>query len=144
MKGTDVVLQGREKFRVETFIVIVNQLQTSLRGRIDAYEDVRKVFIVIAEFRVLDYDQLREHAQTLAETYSTDLEPSRPMFCDEMVQFVHFANSRGCKTPASLAVLLYKENLHMVPSQMLQLRCAYTCASWFQIALEKDLSARWH
>ena len=89
MKGTDVVLQGRDKFRVETFIVIVNQLQTSLRGRIDAYKDVRKVFIVIAEFHVLDNDQLREHAQTLAVTYSTDLEPS--MSCDEMVQFVHFA-----------------------------------------------------
>ena len=141
MKGTDVVLQGREKFRVETFIVIVNQLQTSLRGRIDAYKDVRKVFIVIAEFHVLDNDQLREHAQTLAETYSTDLEPS--MFCDEMVQFVYFAKFEAVKL--QLLLLFYcTKKISMVPSQMLQLRCAYTCASWFQIALEKDLSARWH
>ena len=80
------------------------------------------MFIVIAEFHVLDNDQLRERAQTLADTYSTDLEPS--MFCDELVQFVHFAKSRGCKTPASLAVLPFKEILHMVPPQMLQLRCA--------------------
>jgi len=63
MKGTDVVLQSREKFRIETFIVIVNQLQTSLRGRIDAYKDVTRVFIVLAEFHVLDNDQLREHAK---------------------------------------------------------------------------------
>jgi len=101
-------------FRVETsrsfIIVIFNQLHTSLRGRIDAYKDVRKVFIALAEFHVLDNDQLREHAKTLAETYSTDLESS--MFCDEMVQFVHFAKSRDCKTPASLAVLMHKEDLH--------------------------------
>jgi hypothetical protein len=64
----------------------------------------------MAEFHVLDNDQLREHAQTLPETYCTDLEPN--MFCDELVQFVHFAKSRGCKTPASLAVLMHKEDLH--------------------------------
>jgi len=80
MKGIDVVLQGKDKFWVETFKVILNQLHTSLRGRIDAYKDVRKVFIVLAEFHVLENDQLREHANTLAETYSTYLEPS--MFCD--------------------------------------------------------------
>ena len=38
-----VVLQGRDKFRVETFLVIiVNQLQTALRGRREAYYEVRK------------------------------------------------------------------------------------------------------
>ena len=35
-QGTAVVLQGKDKFRVDTFLVIVNQLQTALRGRIDA------------------------------------------------------------------------------------------------------------
>ena len=40
-----VVLEGRDKFRVETFLVIYsyNQLQTALRGRIDAYSEVRTV-----------------------------------------------------------------------------------------------------
>jgi len=138
MKGTDVVLQGREKFRIETFIVIVNQLQTSPRGRIDAYKDVRKVFIVIAEFHVLDNDQLREHAQTLAETYSTDLEPS--MFCNEMVQFVHFAKSRGCKTPASLAVLLHKEDLHSAfPNVAIALRI-YMCLMVSNCSGERSFS----
>ena len=39
-----VVLEGRDKFRVETFLVIVNQLQTALRDRNDAYSEVRTVF----------------------------------------------------------------------------------------------------
>ena len=37
-----VVLQGRDKFRVVTFLVIVNQLQTALQGRLEAYSEVRK------------------------------------------------------------------------------------------------------
>ena len=37
-----VVLQGRDKFRVETFLVIVNQLQTALRGRLEACCEVHK------------------------------------------------------------------------------------------------------
>ena len=35
-KGTEIILQGRERFRVDTFLVIVNQLQFALRRRIDA------------------------------------------------------------------------------------------------------------
>ena len=138
MIGTDVVLQGRDKFRVETFLVIVNQLQTSLRGRIAAYKDVRNVFMVLAEFHVLDNNQLREHAQTLAETYSTDLEPS--MFCDEMVQFVYFAKSRNCKTPASLAVLMHKEDLHgAFPNVAIALRI-YMCLMVSNCSGERSFS----
>jgi hypothetical protein len=70
---------------------------------------VRKVFIVLAEFHLLKNDQLGEHAHTLAETYSTDLEPS--IFYEEIVQFIHLAKSRGCKTPASLVVLMHKKKI---------------------------------
>jgi hypothetical protein len=48
-----VVLQGRDKFRVETFLVIVNQLQTALRGRTDAYSEVRTAFKLVTEFKDL-------------------------------------------------------------------------------------------
>ena len=42
VQETDVVLQDRNIFRIKTFLVIVNQLHTALRGRIDAYSEVRK------------------------------------------------------------------------------------------------------
>ena len=41
------VLKGRDKFRVETFLVIVNQLQTALQGRNEAYFEVCTVFKVV-------------------------------------------------------------------------------------------------
>ena len=37
-----VVLQCRDKFCVESFLVIVNQLQTALRGRLEAHSEVHK------------------------------------------------------------------------------------------------------
>ena len=102
------------------------------------------MFIVIAEFHVLDNDQLREHARTLAETYSTDLDPS--MFCEEIAQFV-------CKTPASLAVLLHKDDLNgAFPNVAIALRI-YMCLmvsncsgerSFSKMALIKKQAAQHH
>ena len=109
-QGTAVVLQGKDKFRVDTFLVIVNQLQTALRCRIDAYADVRKVFQVITEFNELGNGEIRELALCTAETYHTDLQ-SRT-FPDEMIQFVHFAKSRGCSSPSDLASLIHSEDLY--------------------------------
>jgi len=68
------VLQGRDKFRVETFLVIITQLQTALCNRIDAYTNVRAVFQVITEYNKLDNEQIRELALCMAETYHTDLQ----------------------------------------------------------------------
>jgi hypothetical protein len=109
-QGTDVVLQGKDKFRVETFLVIVNQLQTALRNRIDAYADIRKMFQVVTEFRNLENKQIRELAIRMAETYHTDLQSST--FPDEMIQFVDFAKSRGCSSPSDLALLIHNEDLY--------------------------------
>jgi len=73
--GIEVVLVGRDKFRAETFLVIVNQLVISLRGRVDAYKEVRNVFRVITDLDVLDADQIRELPLALAKKYVADLEP---------------------------------------------------------------------
>jgi len=48
------VQQGKDKFGVETFLVIINQLQTALRYRIDACANVHGVFQVITEYSKLD------------------------------------------------------------------------------------------
>ena len=45
----------------------------------------------------------------MANTYSGDLQAGE--FADEMIQFVDFAKSRGCRTPSSLAMLLHTEDL---------------------------------
>jgi hypothetical protein len=105
----EILLQGRDKFRVGTFLVIINQLCSALKCRIDAYSGVRATFRVIADFRELDDSSIRQCASTLATTYPTDLQEG--VFPDEMLQFVEFARLRGCNSPASLAILLHDEKL---------------------------------
>ena len=72
-QATDTVLRGKDKFRIETFILIVNQLESSLRRRIDAYREVHEVFKVVTDFNDIDADQIREYAVSMANKYSADL-----------------------------------------------------------------------
>ncbi len=62
------------------------------------------------------------------------------MFFNEMVQFVNFAKSRNCKTPASLAVLMHKEDLHgAFPNVAIALRI-YMCLMVSNCLGEKSFS----
>ena len=99
------------------------------------YKDVRNVFMVLAEFHVLDNNQLREPAQTLAETYSTNLEPI--MFCDEMVQFFSLCQVPKLQNTSFSCCLMHKEDLHgAFPNVAIALRI-YMCL------METDPSVRW-
>ena len=108
-QAADIILQGIDKIRIETFFVIINHLVSSLRRRIDAYRDAREVFKVVTDFNDIDADQMREYSLAMANTYSGDLQAGE--FADEMIQFVDFAKSRGCRIPSSLAMLLHTEDL---------------------------------
>jgi hypothetical protein len=66
------------------------------------------VFQVITEFNELENGEIRELALCMAETYHTDLQS----FPDEMIQFVHFAKSRGCSSSSDLASLIHSEDLY--------------------------------
>jgi len=91
-------------------MVVIDQLQSSLRKRIDAYSHVRDVFAVLLRFRELDSDELRQGSSKLAQTYPSDLQADE--LANEIVQFVEFAKTRECNTVSSLAMLIYMEDLH--------------------------------
>ena len=108
-QAADIILQGIDKIRIETFIVIINHLVSSLRRRIDAYRGAREVFKVVTDFNDIDADQMREYSLAMANKYSGDLQAGE--FADDIVQFVDFAKSRRYRTPSSLAMLLHTEDL---------------------------------
>jgi hypothetical protein len=62
-QAADTVLQGKDKFRIQTFTVIIDQLVCSLKRRIDAYTEVREVFKVVTDFNEIDADQNRGNMQ---------------------------------------------------------------------------------
>jgi hypothetical protein len=106
----EVRLTGRDKFRVETFLVVIDQLQSSLRKRVDAYIHARDVFVVISDFNELDSNEIRSCSLKMAQTYPSDLQANE--FANEMVHFVEFAKTRKCDTPSCMAMLIHNEDLH--------------------------------
>ena len=64
-QAADTVLEGKDKFRIGTVIVIINQLIYSLRQRIDAYREVREVFKVVIDINEVNADQIREYVVSM-------------------------------------------------------------------------------
>ena len=55
-------------------------------------------------------DVIRQLAFTMASTYSSDIQSSS--FPDEMVQFVDYAESKGCSTPTDMTKFIHVHDLH--------------------------------
>lgn len=102
-------LSGRDKFKVETFLVIVDQLTSSMKARLGAYNDVHSQFKVLTDFRKMSLTSVREMAIKLAESYPDDLDSE--VIEDEMVQLVEYATINFCQSPGDVAQLLHEEQL---------------------------------
>lgn len=85
--GNDVVLQGAEKFKIETYLPILDQLIAELSRRLEAYETVHSVFGILYTFPTFTDAQLKEGASKLLENYPDVVEPE---FRDELVHFKYF------------------------------------------------------
>lgn len=118
-------LTGRDKFKVETFLAIIDQLTTSLNERRAAYNEVHAKFQVLTDFKKLSPDDIRELAVRLAVSYPGDLDKS--VLPDEMIQLVEYAKINDCKLPSDIAQLLYTEQLQdTFPNAYVALRI-YMC-----------------
>jgi len=96
----------REKFRIGTYLRVIDCLQTALAGRITVYKDVHLRFKAVVDPFSLSDAELRE-AKTLASHYPSDLDAN--VYPDQLVQFVKFAKIKDCCSPSSQAKLLCTE-----------------------------------
>jgi len=78
-------MQPRDKFRIETFVSILDSLEAELRKRITSYKYLHDLFGFLTDFQSMSSLDLRRHAEMLVQCYNTDLEAS---FVDEFLQFV--------------------------------------------------------
>ena len=112
----EVVLLGKDKFRIETYLPILDSLSAELNRRVQAYDKIELLF------GFLD-DELRLATETFRENYPDDVDID---FQEEMVHFKYFAaqlEDRGDTIPASQSyelVELISEN--MVQSTLYCLR----------------------
>lgn len=80
-------LDGCEKFRIESFNVIVDKLRVELEKQSSAYNHITELFGFLTKLTTIEIDEMRECADRLVSIYSHDLE--RSLGC-ELEQFISF------------------------------------------------------
>jgi len=86
----EVILNGSQRFKVETFNMIIDRLLSCLAKRIDGYRDLNGLYGVLFDADT-DSDDVRKRADALASTYPDDLD--KAAFGDELIQFKLFVLS---------------------------------------------------
>eukprot|EP00731_Ephydatia_muelleri_P011481 Em0006g375a len=107
----EVVLLGKDKFRIETYLPILDSLSAELNRRVQAYDKIELLFGFLVEFPSKSDDELRLATETFRENYPDDVDID---FQEEMVHFKYFAaqlEDRGDTIPASQSYELISENM---------------------------------
>jgi hypothetical protein len=100
---SDIQLLPRDKFRVDTFITILDSLDVELNKRLSSYTYLHGLFGFLTEFESLSLHDLRRRAENLVECYSDDIEAS---FVEEFVQFVSIMRDEEDKSIRHMSELL--------------------------------------
>ena len=110
--GTEeVVLLGKDKFRIETYLPILDSLSAELNRHVQAYDKIELLFGFLVEFPSKSDDELRLATETFRDNYPDDVDID---FQEEMVHFKYFAaqlEDRGDTIPASQSYELISENM---------------------------------
>ena len=82
--GTDVVLTPKERFRTQTFLVIVDRFLQELKKRSKVYQELGNRFDFLTDFSMSETDSnaFRKKADGLVQHYQSDLEAD---FTDEII-----------------------------------------------------------
>lgn len=107
----EVVLLGKDKFRIETYLPILDRLSAELNRRMQAYDKIQSLFGFLVEFPSKTDDELRHATETFRENYPDDIDIH---FQEEMVHFKYFASQfedSDDKIPASQSYELICDNM---------------------------------
>lgn len=69
----ETTLSGQEKFRAETFTVIMNKLYVCILKRLEQYNDLDEKFGFLTYFKSMTGKELLDKAKNLGKMYSDDL-----------------------------------------------------------------------
>ncbi|XP_071568451.1 zinc finger MYM-type protein 1-like [Temnothorax nylanderi] len=140
-KENEVIMTGKNKFRVETFYAILDRIRSELEKRHSAYENVFKRFDFIRNLVHLSDSTIHEEATKLYNYYAKDLEDS---FAIECVHFRQFLNKTGSKDKLKLidlCTLIRDQNLLSVfPNIDIALRISL-CMAATNCSAERSFSA---
>ncbi|CAG9787080.1 unnamed protein product [Diatraea saccharalis] len=98
----EVILQGRDYFKVNTFLPICDQLLGELRRRKTSYDAVTAKFVFLSNLSTLSEAEIKLNALSLQKSYPTDLADDLK---DECILLKNFLPSQGQETKTSLREL---------------------------------------
>jgi len=142
-KENEIIMTGKNKFRVETFYVILDRVRSELEKRHSAYENVFKRFDFIRNLVHLSDSTIHEEATKLYNYYAEDLEDS---FATECVHFRQFLNKTSLEEKNKLKLidlckLIRDQNLLPVfPNIDIALRISL-CMATTNCSAERSFSA---
>lgn len=74
--GEEIVLEGRQKFKIDTFLYIIDTLVSNLNIRLKAYENINNNFGFLIELNSMTSNDIEEKCIKLSEKYVDDLSQS--------------------------------------------------------------------
>lgn len=83
----EVVLRGKEKLKVDTYLPVLDMLFTELSRRLEAYREINDLFGFLTDFSTKSDAEIRQACTKFKDHYFEDIEPE---FIDEMVQYKYF------------------------------------------------------
>ncbi|XP_071044441.1 uncharacterized protein [Parasteatoda tepidariorum] len=83
----EVVLRGKEKLKVDTYLPVLDMLCTELSRRLEAYREINDLFGFLTDFSTKSDAEIRQACTKFKEHHFEDIEPE---FIDEMVQYKYF------------------------------------------------------
>ncbi|KAL4718147.1 hypothetical protein ACJJTC_013845 [Scirpophaga incertulas] len=118
---------GRENFRINTFLVVIDTLSEELKRRRDAYKLLNNKFYFITNLTNLSISEVEDKAKALQMIYSTDLEDN---FTEECLHFRSHCSIKNeeRKSAVSLLKWLRTEGLQTIyPNVDIALRIKLDC-----------------
>ena len=83
-------MASHDKFRVRTFLAIIDKLYSSLRHRTNAYDAVDKRFTLLSRYRSMSVQAVNDNVRLLTSVYAADLDQDHIQIANEFEQFFRF------------------------------------------------------
>jgi len=98
--SSNVELKPSEKFKVNCFLPVIDQLSISINQRLKAYEVICDRFSFFSRLYEQSYEELQEAAKQLVKVYKDDLDE---LLCVEIVNFAEFMKLYSSSKPTQMS-----------------------------------------
>ena len=140
-ESEDTSLDSSSRFEVDSYLPIIDQILSSMKTRLEAYDGLQRKFSFLIELNTMSNCKIEASAKSLLQYYPDDLEESLP---EEMIHFStlikqHHFNSK-CKEIQMFKFINENEFVHAFPNVSVVFRL-YLCLMISNCSGERSFSA---